>query len=554
MKKGSGDFLFVLLIFVFPIYIIYYICKKLFSSININKANNHFNNYNHSVPKLVNERSDNFMQSNNYKSYSRIIDRKDIEHHEELDPLLPKALLEFIKAGTGSISAIEHRYSVGYARAARIMDQMERHGFISTPDSTNKNRQILIDESEYNKLFFNDFSNISTIPASSSNIISEPQSTVGTQNDGLTLEEIDEISKLFLNIIDSYSNMKNVKRIHNFIKGFLKRDNFFLYERFNFLLYVPVEYSSKINLCADKLLENIEVNDNSLLIQYFVKLCQARENYFDQLFFNNNYLNSLNFSENVSQAEFDKFILSLTESNFILDTFVEKFALFYLMFQERNALLSEKFCKDYIDRLNLVEKKDLYYYAKEIFKYNINMANEDIVMYYDGYYNNKNKHTVVLDEVDTIKNSSILQNLREVQERKNYLYELETETNEEAKFSKIDLDLMSPFDFEQFVADLFKKMGYNSYKTKNSGDQGVDVIAEKVGEKIAIQVKHFFQNSVGNKAIQEVVTGRKFYKAQKCMVITNSTFTKAARELAKANDVTLWDGDTLMQKIRELDA
>ena len=80
-------------------------------------------------------------------------DGGDVERGDELDPILPKALLEFIRAGTGSISAIQRRYSVGYARAARIVDQMERHGFISTPDPTNKNRQILIDEAKYNELF-----------------------------------------------------------------------------------------------------------------------------------------------------------------------------------------------------------------------------------------------------------------------------------------------------------------------------------------------------------------------------------------------------------------
>lgn len=74
----------------------------------------------------------------------------------EYDPILPKALLDFIRAGTGSISAIQRRYSVGYARAARIVDQMEQAGFISAPDGTNKNRQILIDEAKYNELFSNE--------------------------------------------------------------------------------------------------------------------------------------------------------------------------------------------------------------------------------------------------------------------------------------------------------------------------------------------------------------------------------------------------------------
>ncbi|MBQ7977649.1 MAG: DUF87 domain-containing protein [Clostridia bacterium] len=74
----------------------------------------------------------------------------------EYDPILPKALFDFIRAGTGSISAIQRRYSVGYARAARIVDQMEQAGFISAPDGTNKNRQILIDEMKYNELFSNE--------------------------------------------------------------------------------------------------------------------------------------------------------------------------------------------------------------------------------------------------------------------------------------------------------------------------------------------------------------------------------------------------------------
>ena len=74
----------------------------------------------------------------------------------EFDPILPKALLDFIRSGTGSISAVQRRYSVGYARAARIVDQMEQAGFISAPDGTNKNRQILIDEDRYNEIFANE--------------------------------------------------------------------------------------------------------------------------------------------------------------------------------------------------------------------------------------------------------------------------------------------------------------------------------------------------------------------------------------------------------------
>jgi len=70
----------------------------------------------------------------------------------EYDPILPKALFDFIKSGNASISAIQRRYAVGYARAARIVDQMETNGFISPADGTNK-RKVLIDENKYYELF-----------------------------------------------------------------------------------------------------------------------------------------------------------------------------------------------------------------------------------------------------------------------------------------------------------------------------------------------------------------------------------------------------------------
>ncbi len=74
----------------------------------------------------------------------------------EFDPLLPAALKDFMIAKTGSISAIQRRHSIGFNRAARIVDQMEKAGFISPADGTNKNRTVLITEEQYNELFGND--------------------------------------------------------------------------------------------------------------------------------------------------------------------------------------------------------------------------------------------------------------------------------------------------------------------------------------------------------------------------------------------------------------
>lgn len=100
---------------------------------------------------------------------------------------------------------------------------------------------------------------------------------------------------------------------------------------------------------------------------------------------------------------------------------------------------------------------------------------------------------------------------------------------------------MDGFEFEHRCAALLKTKGYHRVSvTKQSGDQGIDVIAHKAGRKYGIQCK-YYSSPVGNKAIQEAYSGARFYDCDRAMVMTNNTFTKAARELADKLEVELWD-------------
>lgn len=121
----------------------------------------------------------------------------------------------------------------------------------------------------------------------------------------------------------------------------------------------------------------------------------------------------------------------------------------------------------------------------------------------------------------------------------------------ENKYTIDDIDLMTGSEFEQFVSQLFKKMGFKTTITKASKDQGIDIIAEKNGIRYGIQAK-CYSNYVSNSAVQEVVAGSKFYKCDKALVITNSYFSNSAIELANANDVILWDREMLKRKIADL--
>ena len=53
----------------------------------------------------------------------------------ELDPLYDQAVQVVIESGKASISGLQRHLSIGYNRAARMVDVMERAGLVSRPDN-----------------------------------------------------------------------------------------------------------------------------------------------------------------------------------------------------------------------------------------------------------------------------------------------------------------------------------------------------------------------------------------------------------------------------------
>ena len=120
---------------------------------------------------------------------------------------------------------------------------------------------------------------------------------------------------------------------------------------------------------------------------------------------------------------------------------------------------------------------------------------------------------------------------------------------QKGSFSVSDCDRMDGHTFEAFCADLLRKNGVEKViTTKGSGDQGVDIIAEKDGIRYAIQCK-CYSSDLGNKPIQEVYTGKNIYRCQIGAVMTNRRFTPGGIEAAKATGVLLWDRRKLQQFI-----
>lgn len=107
------------------------------------------------------------------------------------------------------------------------------------------------------------------------------------------------------------------------------------------------------------------------------------------------------------------------------------------------------------------------------------------------------------------------------------------------------VDTLTGLEFEEFIKDFFEYLGYKSSLTAMSGDNGIDVIAKHKQYLIGIQTKLYYNHNVNNKAIQEVYSGKNYYKLDYAMVITNWKLSSPAWDLAKTLGVVVIDRKTL---------
>ncbi|MCC6934700.1 MAG: restriction endonuclease [Candidatus Yanofskybacteria bacterium] len=128
-----------------------------------------------------------------------------------------------------------------------------------------------------------------------------------------------------------------------------------------------------------------------------------------------------------------------------------------------------------------------------------------------------------------------------------------TQRNRPAKTG--DLNGLSGIEFETWVAKVLKENGFDDVRgTPTTGDQGADLVAKKNGKTIIIQAKRY-QGTVGNKAVQEVVSAVGYYGGDEGWVITSSSFTSSAKALAHKLHVHLIDGkdlDKISEKLKAL--
>ena len=83
--------------------------------------------------------------------FAEDVDDDDGEFDPDEDPLLEKAIEIVVQTQTASVSLLQRRLRVGYTRAGRLIDMLERRGIISGYEGS-KPRRVLVSESEQIRL------------------------------------------------------------------------------------------------------------------------------------------------------------------------------------------------------------------------------------------------------------------------------------------------------------------------------------------------------------------------------------------------------------------
>jgi S-DNA-T family DNA segregation ATPase FtsK/SpoIIIE len=71
---------------------------------------------------------------------------KSVDSDQDDDPQYDAALALVAEAKQASISMIQRRLRIGYNRAARIIERMEREGVVGPSDGTSKPREVFINK------------------------------------------------------------------------------------------------------------------------------------------------------------------------------------------------------------------------------------------------------------------------------------------------------------------------------------------------------------------------------------------------------------------------
>lgn len=121
----------------------------------------------------------------------------------------------------------------------------------------------------------------------------------------------------------------------------------------------------------------------------------------------------------------------------------------------------------------------------------------------------------------------------------------------------MDFTTINGYEFEDYIGNILKNMGFEVEQTTYSNDGGIDIIAfynkPIFYGKYIIQCKNW-QGNVGAPEIRDLYGTVMDQRANKGILITPSDFTEQAYEFAKGKNIELINGNLLKKIIKSTDS
>jgi hypothetical protein len=110
---------------------------------------------------------------------------------------------------------------------------------------------------------------------------------------------------------------------------------------------------------------------------------------------------------------------------------------------------------------------------------------------------------------------------------------------------------MDPYRFEEFIADVWEQRGFETTVRKQSGDRGIDIIAENGHEKHLLQVKRYnSSNKIGSEEVRKYATlYQQVDDANHVQLVTSGYYTEQALQLARDLSVGTTNGEQLFETV-----
>ena len=407
---------------------------------------------------------------------------------EEIDPICDEILEYAIRMGKISASLIQRKYSIGFSRAARIIDMFEERGIIG-PAKGSMPREVLVNLDNQNDIIFTK-ELIEEIPDKEYEILK-----IKERQQGRTINNI--MRDYGINI--EYNNNQYLNKINNAL-----------------ILNVDID-NNKIDFIKE-VLKYISPKDMGLFLIDIDKLTFSNFEGLPHLFFP--------ICNDISKAE-TIFQLLYFELNKRLDLFVKSHVKSIEEYRKNNSLCY--FLVVIEELADIINNKAIYDLLLKI------LLNGEIVGIKIIMFSRFSKKNLPLGPIE---------DLVKIYDSYNFNDNFIKNTSSFKSFDIIQND-MTGFDFEKYSAKLLKANGFEKIKvTKASGDFGADIVAYKDEIKYSIQCKKY-NSPVGIRAVQEVIASKAINDSHVAVVLTNNSFTKSAKILAEKNNVLLWGKEKL---------